>query len=368
MNALLNSAKGIGFRMAHRILDSIENTVDERSSEVLVNEILEKRVGTGRKSVLYVGIRYDYGDKRQGLSYEHHNFYNTLQNMDLDLIYVDYDRLSRTYGKKKMNEVLRDAAFYYKPDYLFYFHYKDWVEHDIWTDISTDLPTRTIIWLADDHWRYEETKGVWGLFDVVATTDHDGLKKRTEAGMKNVILSQWACNHYLYNDMDVERTYDVSFVGRSYGKRKEFVDILRSKGIDVKTFGEGWEGSGRISQSDMIRIYNKSKITLNISFAGKGERPQIKGRDFEAPGCGAMSVTKNVAGLEDYFVPGKEIVTYEDVDDAAEKILFYLKNDELRRQIATAGHERTLKDHTFEKRLADMFAFSDSVKNIAREK
>ena len=58
----------------------------------------------------------------------------------------------------------------------FYFHYLDWIKHSVWTEISDALPTRTIIWLADDHWRYEDTKPIWALFNLVVTTDRNGYE------------------------------------------------------------------------------------------------------------------------------------------------------------------------------------------------
>ena len=79
---------------ANRILDRIHGKLDNRAIEVLMDEELERHLKQGKKTVLYVGIKYDYGNKDGGLSYEHYNFYHTLLNMDYSLIYFDYDRLN----------------------------------------------------------------------------------------------------------------------------------------------------------------------------------------------------------------------------------------------------------------------------------
>jgi spore maturation protein CgeB len=154
------------------------------------------------------------------------------------------------------------------------------------------------------------------------------------------------------------RIYDVSFAGQCYGERRSFVDKLKGKGIDIRTFGLGWENSGRVSQSTLIRIYNQSKICLNISFASRGGRIQIKGRDFEAPGCGSLLLTKDTKEIAECFIPGEEIVTYQDADDAAEKIKYYLANEDEREKIAKKGYERALTEHTWKKRLVDIFEFA----------
>lgn len=315
------------------------------STEVIIDERLEKRLIPGRKTILYIGIKYDYGHPDWGLSYEHYNFYQTFLNMGYSLIYFDYMRLSQKYGIEVMSELLREAVYYYNPDILFYFHFHDWVNHNIWNE----LPVKTIIWLADDQWRYDDTKLVWELFDLIITTDKSGYKKRK--GKYEVLLSQWGCNHLLYRNLNLPKIYDVTFVGRCHGERKKFIDILKGHKIPIRTFGQGWDKNGRISQSELIKIYNQSKIVLNMSITSRGGKIQIKGRDFEVPGCGSLLLTQDSEELKEYFIPGKEIATYKDAKDATGKIKLYLNNETERENIAKAGYNKVIRCHTYEKRL-----------------
>jgi len=341
-------------RKGYNLLDRISGILDRRSTEVLVDEELEKNLRSDKKTILYIGIKYDYGNKNWGLSFEHYNFYHTLLNMGYSLIYFDYDRLKQKYGKKRISQILFEAVYYYHPEILFYFHFHDWIEHDIWKEIANESPITTIIWLADDHWRYNETRPVWDSFNLIVTTDKNGYEKRKREGYNNILLSQWACNNFLYKKLNLPKIYDVSFVGRCYGKRKKFVERLKRQGIQIKTFGQGWNNGERISQTDLIKIYNQSKIALNISFSSKEDKIQIKGRDFEAPGCGSLLLTKDSEEIRRCFVPDEEIITYEDVNDAIEKIKYYLKNEVERERIAKNGYERAMKDHTYKKRFLDI--------------
>ena len=337
----------------YKTIDSIHGQFDPRSTEVLIEEEIEKHLkGGDAKTIIYVGIKFDYGNKDWGLSYEHYNFYHTLLNMDVSLIYFDYDRINQKYGVMKTSEMLRELVYLYHPYYVFYFHFHDWISHDVWNEISTDLPTKTIIWLADDHWRYEETEPVWKLFNLVVTTDKNGYERRMDNRFENVLLSQWGCNHFLYKNLKLPKIHDVSFVGQSYGARKNFIETLENYGLNVATFGRGWKNSDRISQADLIKIYNQSKITLNISFASKDDKIQIKGRDFEAPGCGSLLCTADTDEIANYFIPENEIITYTDADDAAKKIKYYLENDSLREEIASNGYNRIMGDHTVERRIS----------------
>jgi spore maturation protein CgeB len=205
---------------------------------------------------------------------------------------------------------------------------------------------------------YEYERPVWELFNIVVTTDKTCYERRKAEGF-NTFLSQWACNPYIYRKLNMPKIYDVSFVGRCYGERKTFVETLRSEGINVAAFGIGWERGNRISQSDLVKIFNQSKIVLDISFASRDSSVlTIKGRDFEVPGCGSLLVTKHTKEIAEFFIPNEEIVTYQDVNDAAEKIKYYLTHDYECEKIAHRGYERVLKDHTWEKRLSDIFEYA----------
>lgn len=82
---------------------------------------------------------------------------------------------------------------------------------------------------------------------------------------------------------------------------------------------------------------------------------QIKGRNFEVPGCGAFLLTEYVDHLEDYYEIGKEVECFRSLKELVEKIDYYLKHEEERERIAKAGYERTMREHTWEKRFNDIF-------------
>lgn len=137
-------------------------------------------------------------------------------------------------------------------------------------------------------------------------------------------------------------------------RRKKFIDTLKNQGIQIITFGQGWNNGERVSQSDLIKICNQSKIVFNISFSSKGNTIQIKGRDFEVPGCGSLLLTKNSEEISRYFIPNKEVVVYKDVKDAVNKIKYYLKNEAEKERIVKNGYESVLKNHTYKKRFLEI--------------
>jgi len=194
------------------------------------------------------------------------------------------------------------------------------------------------------------------------------LPKYQRMGYTNVIKTQWACNHFSYRRLDTQPKYDVTFIGQPHGTRRKTIAKLRAAGIDVKTWGHGWD-NGRLSQQEMIEVFNQSRINLNLSNAstrGDWKRwspwhrsqtpPQIKGRNFEIPGCGAFLLTGTAENLDEYYSSDRDVSVFDCDESLLGKIKFYLKEDAQRTQIANAGYERTLAEHTYEKRFEEIFA------------
>jgi spore maturation protein CgeB len=100
----------------------------------------------------------------------------------------------------------------------------------------------------------------------------------------------------------------------------------------------------------------ESVISLNFSNS-KGNN-QIKARTFEVPGAGGFLLTENAQGLDQFYLPGKEIVTYDSLDDLVQKAKYFLSHPCERDAIALAGFKRTLNEHTYEARLKDMLDFT----------
>lgn len=149
--------------------------------------------------------------------------------------------------------------------------------------------------------------------------------------------------------------YDVSFVGSKYGWRPRFIQKLLKLGIKVTCFGNGWD-NGPLSDEEMIKLYSRSKI--NLGFGGVGYSKKLmclKGRDFEVPMSGGLYLTQDNTELSLVYEVGKEIVTYKDERDCAEKIEWLLSNPDEAAIIREAGRKRALKDHTWEKRFEKVF-------------
>jgi len=77
-------------------------------------------------------------------------------------------------------------------------------------------------------------------------------------------------------------------------------------------------------------------------------------RLYEATGVGTCLLTDWKQNIGDLFEPDVEIVTYRSADEAIEKARYLLDHDSVRQQIAAAGKQRTLRDHTLTQRAAEL--------------
>jgi spore maturation protein CgeB len=185
--------------------------------------------------------------------------------------------------------------------------------------------------------------------------------------------------------------YDVTFVGQVHSSRQRRIKELKEHDIEVQCFGKGWK-KGIVSNDGMIERFKKSKINLNFTSSSRAvnlkqfakillnrrcdnsfqlnslkrmlnesklllssKRAQIKGRNFEIPGHGGFLLTDYAEHLDQYYIPEKEIIVFHNIDELVENISYYLSHDEEREKIRSAGQQRTLRDHTYEKRFKEIF-------------
>jgi len=79
-------------------------------------------------------------------------------------------------------------------------------------------------------------------------------------------------------------------------------------------------------------------------------------RMFEATGVGACLLTDRKENLANLFAPESEVVSYGSAAECVEKVRYLLEHESERAAVAAAGQRRTLRDHTFAHRAAQIDA------------
>jgi spore maturation protein CgeB len=334
--------------------------------------------------VLFVGSLYDYGSAARGRSYEYYNLYQSLEQVVPRVTSFDFVELAGTLGRDGMNRQLVETVTRDRPDLVLVVPYLNELSFDA-VDAVTAMTT-TVGYFFDDPWRVEYSR-VWAPhFTVVTTSDVNGRRKFRDAGHTNVVFSPFACNARMFHKTGAPLKHDVSFVGQFHPARAWLLRELRRAGIAVRSWGHGWPG-GRISEDQMVAIFNETRINLNLSNticwdarylwsvrrpigetlrAWRGiwnarrqpdskTREQVKGRHFEINACGGFQLTYYVEGLERCYEVGEEIAVFADPDDLIDKVRYYLAHDDERQAVAARGYERTVRDHTMEQRFRALF-------------
>src|SRR3954464_9849551 len=322
-------------------------------------------------------MAYDYGKPERGPSFEETNFRSALEGMGHEAGACDFMERERLAGRAQMRRELVAAAAEARADVAFFCIFTDQLDADTIAAVRREGGAPAVNWFTDDHWRFEGfSRHLAPSFDLAVTTDPDALPKYAAAGIDNVLLSQWACNRYAYSKVSDAIEHDVTFVGQPHGNRPELMDRLRGAGYEVEAWGEGWP-AGRIDHDEMVRVFSTSRINLNPSNsslppntlrarigrllrrnAEPPRPPQIKGRNFEVPGCGGFLLTERVPHLERYFELGREVMVYESEEDLAAQVEHWLANEEQRAAVAEAGYQRVLAEHTYDHRFNAIFEWA----------
>lgn len=168
-----------------------------------------------------------------------------------------------------------------------------------------------------------------------------------------------------------DRDIDVIYIGQQYGPKVDrLVKLKKHFGSRFRVYGRwslaGWGGAARwlkgkpalwsrvkaISEEEKTSLYYRSKIGFNMHLS---HVPRETGnmRMYEIPAHGMMLLCDK-GGLnahEQIFRPGTEAVFYDSIDDAIEKLEYYLQHDEEREKIARAGFARVHRDYDGESNL-----------------
>jgi spore maturation protein CgeB len=337
--------------------------------------------------ILFTGSEYDRYDISRGHSFEYNNFYGALKKMHgVEVTYASFQDIL-TLGKQGFAEKLIAQVEREKPNFVFVFMYTDELSPETIRRIREK--TTVLGWFSDDQWRFNNYSRHYATsFSWVATTYSKAPERYYALGQKNVIRSMWFCDASSYVPVDCVKDTEVSFVGLKNDGRAELATQICAAGLPLTLYGGGWDG-GRLPQAEFTRLFSRSKINLNIIsprslwernsfgrlFARRsldrfvpdfhlfdnvrswlGQRIlQIKGRPFEIAACGGFCISGYADDFENYYKENEEMVFYRNSDDLIEKIYYYLARPEERERIAKAGYERTLREHTAEKRFSAMF-------------
>ena len=280
-------------------------------------------------------------------------WYLPLKELFKEAILFDPRKERLIHGSEKMNELFFELIKKEKPDYVFTNVRRD--EQTIYTmeKIKEISPiTKIIAFSGDDDKDFEPLKRYQALFvDCTFIAQPGYLEKYYAEGIKNSFYS-FSINTNLFKPLNLEKIYDVTFIGKPLKPRINLLNFLIKNGINLKIFGRGWDNYpefknnyfGPLETGDLIKAINQSKINLSLL---KNEYGQLhfKGRVLMFPSCKSFSLTEYFERCLKFFKNNKDIIMFKNNQDLLQKINYYLKHKKEREKIAENAYKMAIKDH-----------------------
>ncbi len=160
------------------------------------------------------------------------------------------------------------------------------------------------------------------------------------------------------------KKYGVVFSGQYTKRREKLFKKLTQLGEEFVIWGfPGWKNSSLKNHyhgllpsiEEVLDKFRQSKIVINVQTAeDKYPSEVVSLRAFEATGVGTFLLNWRHISINNFWKDNKEIVNFQTSQEALLKAKYYLAHDPEREKIAIAGWKRTLKDHTYNKKLEGM--------------
>ena len=124
-------------------------------------------------------------------------------------------------------------------------------------------------------------------------------------------------------------------------ERINFLDKLVKKIPDVKYDFYGFSNKQPIWGNEFNNALINSKMGLNLS-RGKPTKYYSSNRIASIMGNGLLTFVDEKVQMSDFFNKN-EIIFYKNINDLANKIKFYSKNNKIRQKIARSGQKKYFK-------------------------
>ena len=203
--------------------------------------------------------------------------------------------------------------------------------------------------------------------DYVFTPDGDNRSQEwfKEKGINHFYIRPGVFEAECYIREETGTGQDVIFVGSylyhpEWQYRSQLIDWLR------KTFGDKFTKYGSpectVRGDALNKLYAQTKVVIGDTLCQNFDHEYYwSDRLYETTGRGGFLIHPYIKGIEDSFIIGKELITYDygNFKQLEKLIRYYVSHDKEREEIRRAGHERTKRDHTYTNRLKEMFEILD---------
>ncbi len=233
---------------------------------------------------------------------------------------------------------------------------------NIHPDFLQQLRCITILWFNDDPESSEYySRPIANYYDLCLVGNIAEVSTYKNWGVKRVF---WQPLGFWDDDYDSKKSVemiskqerDISIIlmcERLTQFRKKNVDRFSKAFPSGLYYGNGWP-NGFLPESMRIPYLQRTKIGINIH----NTTGPINYRTYYLPANGVLQICDNKKYLNSIFELGKEVIGYDNINDAIELTKYYLNHDLERQEIAMAGFKRAIDDYN------EVAVFSRIIKHI----
>ena len=178
-------------------------------------------------------------------------------------------------------------------------------------------------WIGAQSRRLARMSPRFMVVDICMPMDGAMKRGRPEVGPVNMPMSKMSLDLVRQRCAQVEKKWDVSFVGVLYPYRVEALDELRRRGLSVVVNPHRVDDAddyvsttaNQPSWLDYMAGLASSRMTINFSQSNARPVEQLKTRVIEGMLAGTVVVTDDVDRTSRFFTPGREYLPFRGLDD-----------------------------------------------------
>lgn len=229
---------------------------------------------------------------------------------------------------------------------------------------------KTAMWFVEDFRLFQYWKALAPLYDIFAVIQKEPfITELNKIGQNNVLYLPLAAQPGIHEKINLsekdtmEYGSEIGFLGAGYPNRRLAFRPLANK--DFKIWGSDWDNEEilknniqrngeRISEQESVRIYNATKININLHSSIHTDKLVSGGdfvnpRTFELAAIGAFQLVDERQLLGELFEKD-EVATFNSIHDLYSKIDYFLQHEDERQKYIAKSRKRILQDHTYQKR------------------
>jgi hypothetical protein len=252
-------------------------------------------------------------------------------------VYSLYDEYNR-YTDRGLLKLIEDVEDGYNPDILLHMDYGAF-NHPL-LDKKFFKNIFTVLEAGDDPQCFYNNFPKAPKFDLILTPDLPSVESYKKHGLNAIYWTHFA---------DVIAGTESSYIIPNY-------DLVCTRGDGTTPFLDQikFKLGNRFNNFRDFNIYQRDILSSGKIVIQKSTHGEVTRRIFEGMMCKRMVITDRLSeerGLHLLFEENKDIVFYDSLDEAIEKINYYSTHEEERLKIALSGHLKTASSHTTVQRL-----------------